>query len=123
MVVIIVKCYDKIIKHLREEIERYQKRYLRKTGYFNDYGAFDLISLDGGKSWYEVIQDDDGRVTISEIFDPELIKRLTETEAASQKVENHVINKDQEAQKFVTNLFKSKSISVIDNPPNKKRKK
>jgi len=122
--VVVIKCYNTIIKHLREEIELNGQIYLRKTGNLAGYGSYDLLSLDNGKIWYDIIKDDEaGGITVNRVFDPELIKHVMKTMVVGKKTESQVANNKQEAQAFVTNLFKSRGITVIDDPPNRKRKK
>lgn len=57
----------------------YQETFLRKQGWSQGFGRYELLSFDGGKRWYAVERNDGGAVVIlgtaDEVF-PGLLSRL-----------------------------------------------
>lgn len=49
---------DPLVKKLQEELDVYKKTYLWKMGYAKKIGPYNLLSIDGGKTWYFVLYDD-----------------------------------------------------------------
>lgn len=54
------------IKSLKKDLADYQTTYLSKSGStaYQDYGSYQLQSLDGGRTWYAVEYQEDGVVKV-----------------------------------------------------------
>ena len=73
----------------RKVIQWYRTTYLQKQGWSKGFGNYDLRSLDGGKTWWEVERGPNGEVNIKGPANPDLLRHLDGWDALVAHVERH----------------------------------
>lgn len=78
-------------KHARslQAYRQMQARYRTRVGWRLGYGNYRLVTLDGGRCWYDFTTDEQEAVHISGLADAALVRELEGTEALSAHIATH----------------------------------
>jgi hypothetical protein len=63
------------IRREREDLNYYRQTYLTRSGWADKFGSYQLLSVDGGKSWYSVKERDNKSKELTSA-DPALLAHL-----------------------------------------------